>query len=139
MEQVPEEKVLDELPFRGEVEVTHPAFGMLGVTRWTSSAAVRMFGSDMGHGGGVTLTLQTASTRRGLSRDWHHAERIVAELTMSESQWARLVSSIGQGEGVPVTLVKCRDGGLSQLPAIAAPKLSKAAMHTVEMEASLKH
>lgn len=117
-----------------ERQFDHPAFGAISVSRWTSNHPVRLCGSDLGHRSGLTVRLSQASIKRHLSRDWHHNTDPVVEFTLSMSQWARLVSSIGIGEGVPVTLTAYREGAFRGVPPIAAPELSKKEVHGAEAE-----
>lgn len=80
----------------------HPAFGMARVNRVTSTGTP-LFDSDILHSSFIRLQFSTATRRRELSRDWIHADRVIADVEMSEAQWAALVSSINT-EGVPVTI-----------------------------------
>lgn len=63
-----------------------------------------LFDSEHRHQHFITLYISTASRRRSLSNDWIHPENRLIELCMSEAQWATMISSIGLGKGVPVTL-----------------------------------
>jgi len=120
------------------LEYEHPAFGCVTVTNWTGGGkAVRLFGSDLGHSGGVTLTFHEATALRGLSTDRHHAGAVLLEVDMSESQWARFVASSGKGCGTPVTITAKRTGDMEIPPRIAAPELSKREVHGEEMRKSL--
>ena len=120
-----------------DIEYSHPAFGCVTVTNWTSGNAVRLFGSDLGHSGGITLAFYEATSLRGLSTDRHHPGPILLEIDMSESQWARFVASSGKGCGTPVTITAKRTGPIEQPPRIAAPELSKREVHGEEMRAQL--
>jgi hypothetical protein len=132
--EAPSATTLDSGPWKGSTEHDHPAFGQVVVTRWTSGGSGhRLFGSDLSHSTGITIKLSRANLRRGLSSDWIHATEPVAEFSMSESQWARMVSSIGVGSGVPVTLMAYREGSFFQPPMIAAPELSRKELHGEEM------
>lgn len=82
---------------------SHPAFAVASVH--TSSGTPRaLFQSDLMHNNTVVVSIQTATRRRDLQRDWVHPRRELIEIEMSESQWGALVSSMGKGSGVPVTL-----------------------------------
>jgi hypothetical protein len=132
--EAPRATTVDSGPWKGDTEYEHPAFGQVVVTRWTSGGpGQRLFGSDLAHSTGITIKPSRASLRRGLSTDWIHATDPVAEFSMSESQWARMVSSIGVGSGVPVTLMAYREGSFYQPPMIAAPELSRKELHGEEM------
>lgn len=139
--QEPTAKRVEEGPWAGSTDVDHPAFGMVSVTRWTGGGqdgGFRMFGSDLRHRSGLTVTLSTASMRRGLSNDWHHEKDTLVEFTMSESQWARFVSSVGVGSGVPITLRRYMSDGLVVAPAIAEPELTKKERHGEELRRTME-
>jgi hypothetical protein len=52
----------------------------------------------------IALSIQTAERGRDLSHDWVFARKELIEVEMSLAQWGALVSSIGIGSGVPVTI-----------------------------------
>lgn len=97
------EPVLSERRSEGRVEETHPAFGVAVVTRGGGTSR-SLFQSDVLHGETITLSIQTASRARDLNHDWVHPEEPLVEVEMSLAQWGALVSSIGIGSGVPVTI-----------------------------------
>lgn len=84
-------------------EETHPAFGVAVVTR-TQGTPRSLFQSDVLHGDTINLSIQTAIRGRDLNHDWVHPVRELVEVEMSLSQWGALVSSVGIGSGVPVTI-----------------------------------
>lgn len=94
---------------------THPAFGVAVVTRGQGTGR-SLFQSDLLHRESITLSIQTADRTRALHRDWVHPRRTLVEVEMSLAQWGALVSSIGIGSGVPVT-IRRREGG-PDLPGI---------------------
>ena len=94
---------------------THPAYGVVGISRWQGSGH-RLFGSDFVHRVGLTLTIRKAQRHRSLSNDWVHGREELISITMSEAQWATLVSAVGQGEGVPCTLEYVNGKRVSVIP-----------------------
>ena len=82
---------------------THPAFGVAIVTR-SSGTPRTLFQSDLRHHETIHLRIETAERGRDLNRDWVHPSGSLIEIEMSLAQWGALVSSIGIGSGVPVTL-----------------------------------
>lgn len=82
----------------------HPAFGLLGASRVTSTPGQVLFDSDIRHGHTVRVTLHTASRRRDLKQDWIHDTGHLFEVEMSEAQWASFVSTMNVGSGVPCTI-----------------------------------
>jgi hypothetical protein len=117
----------------------HPAFGQVTVVQWHGGGAGRMFGSDLGHHSGIRMSFYAAHlVRSDLSSDRTHAGALLLEVELSLSQWSRLVSSIGNGSGIPVTLAYRRDGPLVPCPQIAAPEASKKELHGEEMATKLR-
>lgn len=47
---------------------THPAFGMIGASRFTGRAV--MYGSDFIHNAGMTIRIYRGELKRDLSHDW---------------------------------------------------------------------
>lgn len=90
-------------PGRGGTRETHPAFGVAVVTR-SSGTPRSLFQSDLRHNETISLSIHEAERIRDLSHDWVHPGRELVEIEMSLAQWGSLVSSIGIGSGVPVTL-----------------------------------
>lgn len=85
-----------------EVE-EHPSFATVCVTRATGGNQ-RLFMSSFNHSHTIHVTVQRATRRRSLSRDWISGSNRLIEFMLSEAQWARLVAAVGDGGGVPVTL-----------------------------------
>lgn len=81
----------------------HPAFAVAAVNR-SQGTPRALFQSDLMHSNTVTLSIQTAVRKRDLNRDWVHPQETLIEIEMSQTQWGALVSSVGRGSGVPVTL-----------------------------------
>lgn len=81
----------------------HPAFGVAVVTR-SSGTPRTLFQSDLQHNETIHLSIQRAERSRSLIRDWVFPRKTLVEVEMSLAQWGSLVSSIGIGSGVPVTI-----------------------------------
>jgi len=95
---------------------THPAFGMIGVHRHSVTPGAVLFDSDIKHGHTIVVTIETASRKRELNRDWIHGGKRLIEVEMSEAQWASFVSSMNTS-GVPCTLrARESDQMLPELP-----------------------
>lgn len=82
---------------------THPAFGLAVVTR-SSGTPRALFQSDLKHNQTIRLSIHRAVRYRDLNHDWTHPTKELIEVEMSLAQWGALVSSIGIGSGVPVTI-----------------------------------
>ncbi len=105
---------------QGGTRYDHPAFGEISVTRGQGQHAQELFGSPLKHRSGITVTLTTAYNVRDLSRDWIMSDKMVTSFTMSEFQWASLISAVNGG-GVPVTyLVRPTD----EAPLMSCPQIA---------------
>lgn len=121
----------------------HPAFGVITVAQWHGGGSewgARMFGSDLKHRTGMTIEVRTAIRKRALGGDWVHDRDLLVKFDMTLSQWARFVSSVGNGSGTPVTLGMYRspDAEMIDAPSIAEPELSKRELHGEEMAQTLR-
>lgn len=119
-DEIPVDSVTNE---RGELEESHPAFGVVTVHRG-SGTRVALFQSDVLHQETVTLAIRGATRVRYLNSDWVHPTETIVEVEVSLAQWGAIVSSVGLGSGVPVT-IRRREGGravpsLPYQPRIAA-------------------
>lgn len=117
---------------------THRAFGSVTVHQWHAHPGVRLFGSDLVHSSGISICFRAADLHRDLSHDRPSSGEVLLEIEMSEAQWARFVSSQGNGDGNPVTIAARRNGNLEQPPMIAAPEATKREVHGEEMAAALR-
>lgn len=87
-----------------EKTIEHPSFGIIGLSRRSSSAVTPLFGSNIQHQHTITLTIKTASLDRKLNNDWIHANKELIEVELSGSQFAELITSFNIGDGVPCTI-----------------------------------
>lgn len=87
-------------------EERHESYGLVGLSRVTSSHGVSLFGSDLKHRELVVLKVQRASVERHLHQDWIHstADPSIVEVVLSEAQFAGLITTWNRGDGVPCTL-----------------------------------
>ncbi|MFD8609407.1 hypothetical protein [Streptomyces sp. NPDC059631] len=94
----------------------HPAFGVAVVTR-RSGGGRSLFQSDLLHNETISLSVHEATRKRDLSHDWVHPGRELVEIEMSLAQWGSLVSSMGLGSGVPVTIRRTEhDPAVPEIP-----------------------
>lgn len=94
---------------------THPAFGVAVVSRPVSTGTT-LFQSDLQHKEFIRLTIGHAERVRSLNSDRVHETGQVIEVDMSLAQWGSLISSIGIGSGVPVTIRRTTEGATPDLP-----------------------
>lgn len=83
---------------------THPAYGFIQVSR--VSGHTSLFGSPFKHQHYMQLSIGRSTRERSHGRDWHFGglRGNLVEVSLSEAQWAAMVSSAGMGGGVPCTL-----------------------------------
>lgn len=101
---------------------THPAYGLVQVTRVSGQAT--LFDSEFKHQHYICLRIKSAEVLRGLSNNWIHEKGGLphVEIEMSEAQWATAISSLNSGSGTPCTLKYI---GAEQVPKIDRdPKLT---------------
>jgi hypothetical protein len=95
--------------YRHGVETTegtkthNPAFGMISISRGTTSGKMPLFGSSLKHSAFIKVTINRAVLYRDLYRDSYFPEEILINLYMSPSQFADAITSFNTG-GVPCTL-----------------------------------
>ena len=95
--------IYTEKPDSEDFEESHPAYGVVRIHSVSGSAT--LFDSELKHRHYVTLSVHRATRKRSLSSDWIHGSAdAIVEVAMSEVQFARMVSSAGNGSGVPCTL-----------------------------------
>lgn len=82
---------------------THPSYGMVGFNRWQGGGG-KLFGSAVVTHQGISLTIKRASRHHHLNQDWYMGEQELIRVEMTEAQFAQLITSFGQGDGVPCTL-----------------------------------
>lgn len=63
-----------------------------------------LFDSEHVHSHYIQLRISSAYRERGLSKDWIYEDKEIIEVSMSEAQWAAMISSLNFGSGVPATL-----------------------------------
>lgn len=84
---------------------SHPAWALIGASRVSHSPPGKvLFDSDVRHQHYVVVRIREARRKRDLNRDWIHGDATIAEVALSEAQWASFVSSMNVGDGVPATL-----------------------------------
>ena len=104
---------------------SHPAYGVVTVSRPQCTPGVYLFGSDLSHGHYISVTIQTAELERNLHRDWVFPKGQVVEFSMSEAQWGRFGSGAGRSQATPITLNRLSEGPLVAIPGIKHPEKSR--------------
>ena len=89
----------------------HPSYGMISFSRESCNPPAALFGSSIKHGNPIRMILSHAEIERGLNKDWFHAKGRIAEIELSQSQFADAITSLNMGDGVPCTVLFTeRDG-----------------------------
>lgn len=90
---------------------THPSFGMVGISRWSSSGAGgRLFGSSIQHKNTLTITISKAKREVGPYSEYYFTQGEVMQVELSQAQFAELVTSPNMGSGVPCTIRRDESG-----------------------------
>lgn len=104
--------------YRDGTVSTHPAFGQITLHRLEGGHQA-LYGSDFAHRRAICIQIHESTLNRDLSRDWAHAGKVIAEVRMSEAQWATFVSSMNVGMGVQCTIAYRE--GKGEVPAFELP------------------
>jgi len=92
--------------FRGEVKETHPAFGLIGLSRVSCSPSAVLFGSAVKHGHYVELTIKEAERHSSIYRDFNFGRTELIKVAFSGTQLGELLTSMNVGDGVPCTITR---------------------------------
>lgn len=127
----PSRKADDTFSRDGDYVEQHPAYAMIGAYRVTGGKV--LFGSDFQHQNYITIRIKPGQVRRSLSNDWFGvaAGREYIEVSLSEAQWAGLISRLNVGDGVPCTLGWKEDVGY-------VPQIPEPPEHTKQFSAEMK-
>lgn len=87
------------------MDYKHESQGMVKLSKVKSSHPVNLFGSRVPVESTIRLRVQQGLLHRELNYDKYSARgETIIEVEMSELQFAEMITSVGQGDGVPVTL-----------------------------------
>lgn len=99
-------------------ELSHPAFGMLSMTRISGNGeSSNMYGSNLKHDGVIRLEVSQSTMTRSLSRNWYNTGKTIVQLEMTTTQLAELLFNQNTS-GVPVTLEKYTTDNMIRVPKI---------------------
>jgi hypothetical protein len=121
-----EEKFDETWPGGGRMVYEHDAFGSVSITE-SSGDNTTLFGSGLKHRRQINIKVSRAKGFRDLSESSHHATEVICEFALSPLDWAMLIASKGNYEGVPCTFRAYRTGPY-HLPPQVAPQVD----HTAE-------
>lgn len=103
----------------------HESYATISISRAAHGNARPLFGSNLKHGNSIYLRLNHAKKERQLSSDWIFSTKCIAEVEMSYSQFAELITSLNQGEGVPCTLRYLNGKSIEPPPAVDGTQIRK--------------
>jgi hypothetical protein len=92
----------------------HPAYGVVGIVNVTSTGHA-LAGSDVKHHSYVTLRISKARLMHDLHRTYPYATERVIEVEMTHAQFAQMITTPNQGEGVLCTLSEI---GKEEIPGV---------------------
>lgn len=99
----PRNKTVENSPDKYETVETHPAYGMIGISRVTGHR--KLFGSALAaHEGWISLTIRPCRRNHHLHQDWYHGDEPLIEINMSQAQFAEFITTPNTGFGVPCTI-----------------------------------
>jgi len=111
---------------------THPTWGLARFNRASySPPGASLFDSSIKHHQVVTFEVNYASREHNLNNDWLFPRSSILEMRMSMANFGGLVSSFGDGTGVPVTLEHVIGTKMPGLPVEISP-LERTAAETGE-------
>lgn len=114
-----------------EVAEEHESFGYARVNN-AHSTGQPLFDSDVVHQHYVALSIGRNRRYRSSGTDRFYNIEELVEVAFSAAQWGQLVSSFGQGSGVPCTITRTSEQGL--VP--GAPHAPRLALSTGEVKAA---
>lgn len=83
----------------------HESYGMLDISRFSGNNS-QFFGSDLVHGGGISITISKADVERSLHKDWFHSGEQLIRVELSHSQFVDAIISGMNTGGVPCTILR---------------------------------
>lgn len=109
---------------------SHPSYGRIVLTKPRAGGAgggAVLFGSKVRHPNYISMEIeQVTISEDGFGEFIHGVNRPIVRLSMSEAQWAHMVSSFGDGSGTPVTITARQDVGFIESPPEAIPVIELA-------------
>lgn len=97
-------------------EEKHESYGVIQVSRVSSNKFTTLFGSSIKHANYIQLRIFKGVRQRHSNREWyHHEAKPIIEVSLSEAQFGRFLSSINMGDGTPCTIA-FHDGKAFEAP-----------------------
>ena len=83
--------------------IKHNSFGNISITK-SFGGERHLYGSSIEHRNSITLKITHSELHRNLNYDWYYPTSPIVEISLSPSQFAEAITSIGDGNGVPCTI-----------------------------------
>jgi len=96
----------------------HESYAMLQISRVNCNEGMNLFGSSIKHSNTIRLRIAEGSVDRHLNRDWYHGGKKYIEIEMSSNQFAEAITTLNQGDGVPVTLKYLGEKEIESCPSV---------------------
>lgn len=80
----------------------HPSYGLIGISRVNGHQ--HFFGSDTKPDSYIDIRIKRAEQSNEIGRSWYFGRERLIELRMTNTQFAEMITSLNQGEGIPCTL-----------------------------------
>lgn len=93
----------------------HPSFGVIELHRIQGSFP-NLVGVDFEQGHAISLRIKTAQQTRYHGSTRFHARELIAEVYMSETQFAKMITGLNTGDDNPVTIRYRQEGDLVSPP-----------------------
>ena len=119
-----------------DIKDQHESYGMLGFNRCSYSSPQPLYGSSIKHRDTIMMTLQTSYSKRDLNKEWFFSDKTLFRVEMSSTQFANLITSLNQGDGVPVTIRAFSDGNLVRCE--EPPYIDRGEVHKAEFKEHLE-
>lgn len=104
-----------------DVTLTHPAFAQIEVYKLSGEQV--LYGSNIKHPNSIAVRISASQLERRYSTDRYRGiKRHFVEVRFSMAQWAQMVSSIGDGEGTPCTLISKDGQTMPEIPHVDRAK-----------------
>lgn len=88
-----------------ETRESHESYGKIVIRRAKCTPARNLYGSSIKHRNLVQLEIHESYKERMLNNDLLHLGKTLISIEMSMTQFAEMISSVSQGDGVPVTII----------------------------------
>jgi len=101
------------------IEEKHESFGLLQISRTSNSSGINLFGSSIKHSNTIMLRIKPAKRIREYNRDWYmDYDDSYVEVEMSPTQFAEAITSLNQGNGIPVTVKRIQGKRVESCPEV---------------------